>query len=74
MSKTITITVPDAVHRAVQAKGAMFEMGAGDYLKQFVLASAMGAEIPLGLKAIMERQQAEADDAVEQDKLKLDEE
>lgn len=50
MSKQITLTVPDVVHEAMERKGRLFDLSAGEWLKQKVLASAMGADVPLCLE------------------------
>lgn len=50
MSKQITLTVPDVVHEAMELKGRLFDLSAGEWLKQKVLASAMGANVPLALE------------------------
>jgi hypothetical protein len=58
MSKQISMTLPDNVIAALVAKGKPLEIeGAGEFLKQFVMASAMGAEIPLRLAAAIENLQ-----------------
>lgn len=50
MSKQITLTVPDVVHEAMELKGRLFGLSASEWLKQKVLASAMGADVPLHLE------------------------
>jgi hypothetical protein len=55
MSKQISMTLPDVVIAALEAKGAPMEIdGAGETLKQFVMASALGADIVLRLQPIVE--------------------
>ena len=53
MSRQITLTVPDVVHEAMELKGRLFDLSAGEWLKQKVLASAMGADVPLHLESAM---------------------
>lgn len=55
MSKQISMTLPDVVIAALEAKGAPMEInGAGETLKQYVMASALGADIVLRLQPIIE--------------------
>ncbi len=49
MSKQISMTLPDIVVEAMEKKGAQFELTAGEFLKQRVLMSAQGADVPLAL-------------------------
>jgi hypothetical protein len=53
MSKTISMTLPDAVSAALEAKGAPLEMSGSEFLKQFVLGSSLGEMPPLRLADIV---------------------
>lgn len=52
MSKTLTITVPDRVYRALECRGRWYEMTAAEFLKQHVIASEMGSGAALNLHAV----------------------
>ncbi len=47
MSRKISITLPDVIIAAMTKKGKPFDLDAGDWLKQRLLMSAQGVEIPL---------------------------
>lgn len=53
MAKQLTMTLPDAVHAALEAKGALFEQGASEFLKGWVIACAQGEMPPLRLASCM---------------------
>lgn len=49
MSKQLTMTIPDVVAAAMDAKGKPFELTGGEWLKQRLMMSVQGCDIPLGL-------------------------
>lgn len=55
MSKTLTLTIPDVLHRALEIKGAPYGREPGPFIKQFIEACSIGYEGPLLLKAAMDQ-------------------
>lgn len=49
MSKQLTITVPDKVAAAMDAKGRPFDLSGGEWLKNCLIMSAQGCDLPLRL-------------------------
>lgn len=49
MSKQLTITLPDIVAAAMEAKGKPFELTGGEWLKNRLIMSVQGCDVPLGL-------------------------
>lgn len=49
MSKQLTITVPDIVAAAMEAKGKPFELSGGEWLKNRLIMSVQGCDVPLAL-------------------------
>lgn len=49
MSKQITLTLPDVVVAAMEAKGAPYEQTGGEWLKGRLMMSSQGCDLPLGL-------------------------
>lgn len=74
MSKQLSMTIPDVVYNALTAKGAIFDIPGPEFLKQYVIASAMGADVPLGLKAALDHVINKPTETVEETSLTLEQE